>query len=448
MARRLREPWLALALLAVLSSLSLAARVAWLGQPCRSPCRSAAAHLLIFDESYYVNAARVIAGVPPPAGNTYASAPAGEDPNSEHPQLAKVVIAGSIELLGDRPLAWRLPSVLLGSLAILGLFVLAREAGGDRGLALGAASLMAADNLLLVHGRIATLDVYALTAMIWGATLYLRGRPLAAGVVIGIGACTKLVAPYALLVLCLFEGLRALTGWRPAGRHPFGRVVARLGSCAATAAGAFLGLLAILDRLAPPYDAIARKALAAGPFHHVAQMLTYAAHQTSPHGPRGIASHPWEWLADYKPIVYLNINPARPGAGFDRVHPAVHFLGSVSPPIMLLAAPALALAAWDVVRARRHPVADPTCDPVAGAQVRLLGLAWFLGTFAPFAVLSLFWSRTSYLYYMVVVMPGIYLVVAELVLRARRRAARRLVAVWALGVVLAVVVMYPLFPLP
>ena len=55
------RPWLPLALLAALAVLSLAARAAWLGAPCRSACRSAGDHLLIFDEDYYVNAARVIA---------------------------------------------------------------------------------------------------------------------------------------------------------------------------------------------------------------------------------------------------------------------------------------------------------------------------------------------------------------------------------------------------
>ena len=33
----------------------------------------------------------------------------------------------------------------------------------------------------------------------------------------------------------------------------------------------------------------------------------------------------------------------------------------------------------------------------------------------PFVLLSLFESRTSYLYYMVIVMPGIYLAVADLI---------------------------------
>jgi 4-amino-4-deoxy-L-arabinose transferase-like glycosyltransferase len=448
MTQRPSHVSLPLVLLAVVSVLSLAARTAWLGQPCRAPCRSASDHLLIFDEAYYVNAARVIAGLTPAANQKYSRAPLGDDPNSEHPQLAKLVIAGSIELFGDGPFAWRLGSIVLGSLAILGLFVLVRSAGGGQWLALGAAALMASDALLLIHGRIGTLDIYVLPAMIWGAVLYLRGRPIAAGAVIGIGSCVKLVAPYVLLVLVLLEGLRLL---HTRGRKlPIARIAIRLGACAASAAAVFVGLLAILDRVAPPYDATTGKLLAAGPFHHIAHMFSYAASQTSPHGPQGIASYPWQWMVDYKPITYLNINPSHPSPGLTSVHPAAHFLGMISPPVMLLALPALVFVAWEAGRGANR-AGSPSGDADAGVErtageVPILGLAWFLGTFVPFELLSLFWSRTSYLYYMVVVMPGIYLVLAYLVFRARRH--RRLVALWMFSVLAAAVVMYPFTPLP
>jgi dolichyl-phosphate-mannose-protein mannosyltransferase len=158
-------------LLAVVSLLSFGARAALLGQPCRTPCRTATDHVLVFDEIYYINAARRIAGVPVPRDQPYATAPSGVDPNAEHPQLAKLIIAGSIEALGDGPWAWRLGSLVFGSLAIVGMFSLVRASGGSRWLALGAASLMALDNLLLVHGRIGTLDVYAVAAMIWAVAL-------------------------------------------------------------------------------------------------------------------------------------------------------------------------------------------------------------------------------------------------------------------------------------
>jgi ABC-type Fe3+-siderophore transport system permease subunit len=78
--------------------------------------------------------------------------------------------------------------------------------------------------------------------------------------------------------------------------------------------------------------------------------------------------------------------------------------------------------------------------------VGLVGLAWFLGTYLPFVALSLIESRTSYLYYMVIVMPGIYLAVADLIARIGPR--RKLVLLWMAGVVAAAVVLYPFTPLP
>src|SRR5581483_812762 len=147
-------------LLGGLLLVSLLARLAWIGEPCHAPWRSPGDHVLVLDEDYYVNAARVIAGIRPPKGAPYANAPLGVDANSEHPQLAKLLIAGGIEVFGDGPWAWRLPSVLLGTVAILGMFALVRAAGGGPWLGLGAAALMATDNLLIVHGRIGTLDIH------------------------------------------------------------------------------------------------------------------------------------------------------------------------------------------------------------------------------------------------------------------------------------------------
>ena len=430
-ARRGRTSWLWL-LVALLAASTLA-RLAWLSEPCRAPCRSAGDHILIFDEAYYVNAARVIVGITPPHGAPYANAPLGVDPNSEHPQLAKLLIAGGIELFGDGPLAWRLPSVLMGTLAILGMFALTRAAGGGPWLGLGAAALMASDNLLLVHGRIGTLDIAAVTGMIWGAALYLRGRPILAGIVIAAAACAKEVAPYVLLVLVVLELLRWL-----AARTGAWQRVRRLAVCGLAASVAFVALLFVLGQIAPPYSPQTGKLVPNGPFGHVAHILTYAAHQRSPHGPQGIASYPWDWLLDSKRITYLRINPAQPTATLSHVEPAVHFTGVISPPILLLALPALLYAARGVLAPRfaRSRREDDEVGPT--------GLAWFLGTFLPFVALSLIESRTSYLYYMVIVMPGIYLTVAHLVARVGVR--HKLVLVWMACVLAAAVVLYPFTP--
>jgi hypothetical protein len=64
----------------------------------------------------------------------------------------------------------------------------------------------------------------------------------------------------------------------------------------------------------------------------------------------------------------------------------------------------------------------------------------------PFELLSLLLGRTSYLYYMVIVMPGIYAAVAHFT--ARRPPGSRLLAAWIASVVIAAIVMYPFTPLP
>ena len=428
-----RAPLLALA---AVCAVSFAVRAAWIGLPCHGPCRTSNAHVLIFDEHYYVNAARVIAGIRPAAipGGAYRHAPLGSDPNAEHPQLAKLMMAGSIELLGDGPWGWRLGSLIFGTLAILGMFALVRWGGGGPWLAVGAAALMASDNLMLVQGRIATLEIYVVAAMVWSVALYLRGRPIAAGLVAGIGACMKLFGLDVVLVLALLE----LARWR-AGVGTGARVaLARLAGAVAATAASFIGLLALLDQIAQPFDNSARRFLAGGPFSHLSHMVSYASHQTGLTTAGGIASRPWQWLGDYKPIAYLTINPAHPGAERGD-HPAVHFLGFISPPTLAAGLVGTAVALWAAARARRAPGAD-------FSELLRVAAAWFVGTFGPFLIAGEAFNRTTYLYYMTIVMPGMYVAAAWLAWRLWRR--RWLVYPWIALVGAAAVVLYPFTPLP
>jgi hypothetical protein len=216
--------------------------------------------------------------------------------------------------------------------------------------------------------------------------------------------------------------------------------VARLAACGAASAVTFIALLYVLYLIAAPYSPQTGKLVPNGPFGEVEHILDYAAHQTSPHGPKGIASYPWDWLVDWKWITYLRINPSHPTIALNQIEPAVHFLGLISPPILLLALPALVFAARGVLPARRGWFRR------SPDEVGLVGLAWFIGTFMPFVALSLIESRTTYLYYMVIVMPGIYLTVADLIARIGVR--RKVVWFWIACVLAATVVLYPFTPLP
>ncbi|MGH2896047.1 MAG: glycosyltransferase family 39 protein [Solirubrobacteraceae bacterium] len=429
--------------LILVSVLSLGARSLLLDEPCQSPCTTANEHTMIFDEAYYVNAARVIAGIHPPQGDHYSDSPLGTDPNAEHPQGAKLIVAASIELFGDGPFAWRLGSLIFGSIALLGMYVLVRSAGGGRWSALGATTLMATDNLLLVHGRIFTLDIYVVAAMIWGVAFYLQDRPVLAGIALAIGDCFKLVAPYALLILGLLELARMFVRWRTSDSPPdwgLRGALRRYVPMLFTSVGVFVGLLAILGLIATPYADAEAKLITGGPFQHIAHMFSYAAQQVSPGGPQGIASYPWQWLLDLKGILYLRINPSLPGQEFHAIHPVTAFWGMPSPPIMVLGMPALVFALYRFLR-RRRPGQSPEDQ-----QLAMLAVTWFIGAWVPFALLSVIDQRTSYIYYMVVVMPGICVAAtyaAALGWRLGRTWLRALVGVWAFGVLVAVVLMYP-----
>ena len=449
MLRRLRySASTPLILLGVVSVLSFAARATLLDEPCQSPCTKATEHTLIFDEAYYVNAARVIAGIRPPAGSHYSDAPLGTDPNAEHPQGVKLIMAAAIELFGDGPFAWRIGSLIFGSIAILGMYALVRAAGGGPWSALCGATLMACDNLLLVHGRIGTLDIYAVAMMIWAAVFYLRDRPLIAGLALAVGAAFKEVAPYLLISLILLELGRVIVRRRSGGPDAWAPRPAlwRLAITSFTTVGVFIGLLGVMGLIATPYADATGQLITGGPFDHLAHIISYAEQQTSPKGPQGIASYPWAWLIDLKSITYLRINPSLPGDGLYAIHPVSKFLGLISPPILLFGMLGLVYAAFRVVR---PDGASGTARIPWGSELPIVSLAWFLGTWAPFALASLIDQRTSYLYYMVIVMPGLYLAATYLASRLWRRRHRwstALVAVWAVGVLAAVVLMYPFVP--
>jgi 4-amino-4-deoxy-L-arabinose transferase-like glycosyltransferase len=394
----------------VISAFSLGARIWRIGTP-GDPSGG-----LIFDEKYYVNAARVLLHLTVPCHgghcDPYASMAPGTDPNSEHPPLGKLLIAVGIKLYGDNPFGWRFFPIVFGSLAILAIYWLVRAAGGGSWLAVGAASLMAVDNLSLVHGRIATLDVFVVVFMLAGVALYLKGHPVLSGVTLGVGACIKLVAPQALIVLLLLElGRFAVRrGWHaPPGWRALPRSLLPFLFCLGATVGVYAAGLTILDLMFKPFhnphDACLGSGTSFGNFFvHTRFMLCYAGKLTSPGGPVGIASYPWQWLINQLPINYYttSVNVST-GGKVTSSRALIAFMGEMNPAIILLALPALGLAIHTAIRDRD--------------DLSILVVAWFAGTYLPFVVASLVQHRTSYLYYMMVVLPAVYIAVGRMLSR-------------------------------
>ncbi|MGH2772170.1 MAG: phospholipid carrier-dependent glycosyltransferase [Actinomycetota bacterium] len=344
-----------------------------------------------------------------------------------HPPLAKVLMSFSIRLLGDNPLGWRIPSLVFGSLALLAMYWLAKAAGASRLVAVGAAGIMSLDNLFVVHGRIATLDIFVLVFMMAAAALYLRGRWGWAGIILGLGAATKLVAFFLLPMLLLYElmnrfiqphrsaGGEIQRGEQPSYSPSFQGQVA-VGACAVVAAVSFLATMTILDSAYTTFDS---------PLSHLSSMVGEQKQlKKGDHGYKPVAegadlaatSTPWAWLANRKRFGYFSRSTGTP---------RIAFAAAVNPFVIWLAIPALALSLLKAIKTQARPP--------------IMATAWFVGGFIPFVALDAA-GRIGYLYYVLILLPAVYLSIAWLFSSAIPRKFR---IVYALALFAGFAALYP-----
>jgi len=160
----------------------------------------------VFDEVHYVPAARTLLALERPV-------------NTEHPLLAKTIIAGGIATFGDNALGWRAMSTLAGTATVLGVFaILMLLFGSVRTASYGA--LFAAVNMtLFVHARIAMLEpflgafvVTGTAAILWamrGPRRWVLARWTLGAVLLGLATAVKwAAAPYVAFAAIAFLALR------------------------------------------------------------------------------------------------------------------------------------------------------------------------------------------------------------------------------------------------
>jgi predicted membrane-bound dolichyl-phosphate-mannose-protein mannosyltransferase len=365
------------------------ARAAWISLPPGA---------LIFDEAYYVNAARRILGLMVPSGGHYEDAPPGLDPNLEHPPLGKLLIALSMQLLGDNAVGWRLPSLLLGMAALAAFYGILRGVGATVWLAILAVGFLAFDNLVLVHSRIGTLDILVLGPVLIGAWFGSRRRWVLAGAVIGIASLVKLIAVYAVLALLLMLAWQLIEGWRRDRRVDRGVLKDGVLLSVSFAVVAIVGLWALDSRFTS----------FTSPIDHLAHMLRYGASLTAEPGRSSGCpgfSQPWQWLFNDCEINYLRVTTGveSPDGTIVSV-PTVDFRGAMNP--VLAAAIPLAgiFAIWAAFR---------TGDPVARWAVM-----WAAANYLPFVLIALVSARTMYLFYFLPVVPAVAAALAVLLTRS------------------------------
>ncbi len=369
-------------LLNVLIAVSLGLRIVWLDRPPNK---------LIFDENYYVNAVRIILDWPVAEGAHYADRPRGLDPNSEHPPLAKLLIAASMRLVGDNGWGWRLPSALFGTLSIPLVYAIARRLGGPPALAVLAAFLYAFDNLVFVHSRLATLDIFLVFFLLLGVCGFLNGRPALAGLAFVAATLCKIGGLYGIGAMVVFEGLRFLRVRFAGGRWSVARL-RPLATVLVVYAVALPVLLGLLDRGYSSYK---------NPVGHLRHIVTYGFALTREGGPQGQESHPWQWLLNEVPMTYLRIDTETRVEGkvtTTRVH--TFFRGAMNPYVIFIAPFAIAYAAYAACTRRD--------------DFSFLVLALFAVTYLPFWPAAMLGHRISYIFYFLPAIPAVALGAARL----------------------------------
>ena len=369
---------------------ALIARAIWLDLPQNA---------LIFDEAYYVNAARILLGLPVAVGDHYAGSPVGLDPNMEHPPLGKLIIAGSMLIFGDNGFGWRIPSLIAGMASLGTLYLIVRSAGESAWLAVLAVAFFALDNLSLVHSRIGTLDMLVLAPILLGAWLALRERWALAGVAIGIGFLIKLTALYGLLAVLIVLGLTVLGVWRERHRISLAElrpVVSLVLAFSVVAAGG----LALLD---------ARFTTFSSPIDHVRHMVQYGTALRSPIEHAGICtaadSAPWQWPFNECKITYLRVDvTVRSGDQIVAQYPKVDFVGALNPLLASTIPFAILFTLWAAWRTR--------------SRLATWSIAWAAANYLPYVLLAIFSQRITYIYYFLPVVPAVAVAVAILLLRS------------------------------
>jgi predicted membrane-bound dolichyl-phosphate-mannose-protein mannosyltransferase len=249
---------------------------------------------VVFDEVHYVTTARHF-------NNGTLINPGWGDRalpyNYEHPPAAKWFIAGSMQVFGDNPVGWRVPSMLVGAAGVAGASLLGRRLFGSPVAGVAAGSLVLLDNLYYLQARMAMLDVFATSFTVWAFALALGGpwERRASGLVYGVAVASKYNA---LFLAPLFVVLHFL-------RTPSSRMVyARPAWAAAWSVG-----VPVLVFVAFNVPFLVAWSQMGGAGYAVSRfVLTQWAAFTWDFGAdasHGYASRPWLWIPMARPVWYF-----------------------------------------------------------------------------------------------------------------------------------------------
>lgn len=270
-------------------------------------------HEYIYDEVYHAyTAARLAEGNPAPYDPFATIPPEGKPANAAyewtHPALAKLIMQGSIKLLGDTPLGWRFSSAIFGALGIGIFFVLARTLF-DRQVGFTATTLLLLDGLWFVQSRTAMNDIFLVCFLLLAYLAFYhylsrtdnsRWRYLwLTGVALGLAVATKWSGLYSFALMTLIAAGREARLYFMRQHDAPLRALLMVGGALVVVPGAFYigGYIQYFSMgyTWPEWRELQR------------QMLHYHTHLRACHD---WASPGWSWPLMLRPVWYYSASPA------------------------------------------------------------------------------------------------------------------------------------------
>lgn len=284
-----------------------------------------------FDEIHYLPAARAMLD-----GSAWL--------NREHPILGKEIIAVSIALLGDTPLAWRMPSALFGALTMFASMRALWFAAQSRFATLTYGVLLASGFYLFVQSRIAMLDIVMMgffAVALWQMAAAVRQpekarmRLVIAGIALGCAMASK----WNVLLVAMVPGIAFFVARLSAGRRRLftSKRGAPIPGVSLLEAGFCLGVLPLLTYWVVHFPAYFVDSEPLQPGGFVAHHAFILALQESVKEPHPYQSQWWQWVLNLRAIWYL-YEP------IDAAQRGVMLIGN--PVSVLLGIPAMLWCIW------------------------------------------------------------------------------------------------------
>jgi dolichyl-phosphate-mannose--protein O-mannosyl transferase len=252
---------------------------------------------LVFDEVYYVDAARDVLA--------FGVEVTKDEPEFVvHPPLGKWFIAIGIRLFGDNEFGWRFATAVAGTISIILIGLIAQRLFRSQFLTLLATFLAAVDGLALVHSRTSLLDNFLTTLILTATYFFIRKNYVVTAIFLGLALGTKWSALYFIAVFGAVALYRAFT--HHTGRNLIRPSIERILTFSLIPIAIYLATWVgwFLSDRGWGRDAGSNALSSFIKYHE--QMLSFHTGLNEKHT---YMAHPWTWLIQSRPTSFFYESP-------------------------------------------------------------------------------------------------------------------------------------------